>query len=90
MGLFNKKQVYVSVKESPAWNLNKGGHKVRIVTFVFERSFLWLHFFKVKQFIPLIKEPLCDGEYASNRSVKADAVEEKAKAYKWIYSKKGK
>lgn len=88
MSLFNKKKIYVSVRETEAWNETKRYHDVKIMTFIFERSFWKFHFFKVKQFIPLIKNPYYDGEYSSNESVKADAIEEKAKAYEWIYNKK--
>lgn len=87
MSLFKQNQVYSSVRESNAWNEMKGEHTVRIVTFIFERRFWKFHFYRVKQFIPLIAKPFYDGEFASNRSVKADAAEEKAKAYEWIYNK---
>lgn len=90
MSLFRKQQVYSSVHETKAWNETKRDHIVRIVTFIYERKFWKFHFFKIKQFIPLIKKPFYDGEYSSNESVKADAVEEKAKAYNWIYTRKQK
>lgn len=90
MSLFKQKQIYVSAHETEAWNDIKGCHKVRIVTLVFELKLLKFHFLKVKQFIPLITNPFYDGEFSSNRSVKAAAVEEKAKAYEWIYTRKQK
>ena len=88
MNLLKKQQVYSSVRETRAWNRTRLDHIVRIVTFIYERKLGKFHFFKVEQFIPLIENPLCDGEYSSNKSVKADAVEEKAKAYEWIYNRK--
>lgn len=90
MRLLKKQQVYSSVRETKAWNLTKREHIVRIVTFVYERKFWKFHFFRVVQFIPLLQNPYYDGEYSSNESVKADAVEEKAKAYNWIYTRKQK
>lgn len=88
MSLFKQKQIYISVRETEAWNETRRSHKVRIVTFVFECKFWRFRFLKVKQLIPLIKKPFYDGEASSNRSVKACSVEEKAKAYEWIYNRK--
>lgn len=88
MSIFKQKQIYVSVRETEAWNDIKGCYKVRIVTFVFDRKFWKFHLLKIKQFIPLIKNPFYNGEFSSNRSIKADAIEEKAKAYEWIYKRK--
>lgn len=90
MSLFKKKQIYVSARETEAWDETRRHHTVRIVTFIFEHKICKFHFLKVKQFIPLIKNPFYDGEFSSNRSIKAVAAEEKAKAYEWIYNRKFK
>ena len=84
MSIFKKEQIYVSTHISKAWDIIKGDHSVKIVTIVYERKFLKFHFFSIKQFIPLCKNPYYDGEYTSNEGIIADAMNEKANAQMWI------
>lgn len=80
--------MYSAFRETKAWNLTKLEHTVKIVTFVYERKLWKFHFFRVVQFIPLNNNPFYNGEYSSNESIRADAIEEKAKAYEWLYKRK--
>lgn len=87
MSLFKKKQIYVSVRATKAWN-GTLDHTVKIVTFIYERKLGKFHFFRVEQLISLIENSFYDVEYSPNESVKADAIKEKAKAYEYIYNRK--
>lgn len=84
MKIFSYKQIYASARSSKAWNIIKGEHDVRIVTLVYELGIWKFHLFRIEQFIPFCKKPFYDGDYRSNESIAADALEEKAKANKWI------
>lgn len=82
--IYMKRIVYYSFRKVMAWNQMRGDHLTRIATLVLEYKIWKFRFFRIKQFLPLIKRPLYDGEFSSNRCIKTYAVEEKAKAYQWI------
>lgn len=74
--------IYKSTVKCPRCrSLNLGEYTAEIVTFIRARKIGCFIFYKVIQGIPLLHDPFYDGEYDTNRNLKAVAALEKAKMY---------
>lgn len=83
--MIEEKIIYRSTVKCPrCWSLNLGEYTAEIVTFIRARKIGCFKFYKVIQGIPLLHDPFYDGEYDTNRNLKAVAALEKAKAKMYI------
>ena len=73
-----------TVKFPKCWTPNLGEYTAEIVTYVRARKIGCFIFYKIIQGIPLLSCPLYDGEYDTNRNLKAVAAVEKVKARMYI------
>ena len=77
--------IYKSIVKCPkCWSLNRYEYTDEVLTFIRVRKIGCFTFYKVIQGIPLLPDPLYDGEYDTNRNLKATAALEKAKAKMYI------
>lgn len=80
MKIYSKREVFCTKKACKCWSLDD--YISEITTIVYKISILGISFYKIKQFIPKIKDPTFAGEYSSNKKIKQKAIECKAEAYR--------
>lgn len=58
------------------WSINSGKYNATIATIIIEKRFLIFKRYVIKQYVPLLPNPTYDGEYCTNKMLKAAAIEE--------------
>lgn len=58
------------------WSINSGNYNATIATIIIEKRFLIFKRYVIKQYVPLLPNPTYDGEYCTNKMLKAAAIEE--------------
>lgn len=59
------------------WSINSGNYNATITTIIIEKYFLFFKRYIIKQYVPLLPSPTYDGEYCTNKMLKAAAIEER-------------
>ncbi len=81
--IMRKKVIYQKQVNVLMWNI-LGEYPAQVVTRIFKRKFLWFTFYRIKQYIPKIKNPCFDGEYSANTRAGLVAEGEYELARTWL------
>ena len=78
------KLVHQITQEVRCYNRNKGHYEDAVITNIYQKKWLWFKWYEYRQIIPLIYEPLYDGECWANIEMETIAYKQRQIAKLWI------
>lgn len=74
--IMRERIVWKNRRTVKCWSINSGNYNATVTTIIIEKYFLFLKRYVIKQYVPLLPSPTYDGEYCTNKMLKAAAIEE--------------